>query len=551
MARKSRKQLVEKNTKQQRTCCQTALYLRLSDKDSENTVSESIENQKALLLDFIESKPELELASIFIDDGRTGTNFNRPGFEQMIEAVKSGKINCIVVKDLSRFGRNYLDAGMYIEHLFPFLKVRFIAVTDGFDSLTASSSELSYLVPLKNIMNENYARDISQKERAAKKTLRQKGKFVGAYAMYGYIKSDENKHKLCIDKEAAVTVKKIFDMGEQGYSDSAIAKYLNEQEIACPARYKYEKGILHNSKYANTAGWYPQTVALILKSRIYLGDVVQGGYCSQEMKGKRQIVPEEQRDIVANQHEPIISMEQFKRVQAIREDRHIKYEQRLQSGNLNQEKAEYILKGKIFCGDCKSALVRKHLKTGTDQYRFTCEVHERNGKCSRKYFSETDLLCVLEAVINNRIAVMSDPKLWLSKQKRRHSEVIDAIDEEITVIQQGIKRLNDRKASLYQDWKMGILEKEEYLFMKEHSHTSILEKEEQEKLLQKKKQEFIFKYTEENPALKSTSLITAKELLMREIIELLIDKIEIYEHGRIKVYFRYQDEFDSIFYKKA
>ena len=180
----------------------TGFYLRLSDKDEKQTHqeenSESIENQRLLLMDFIKNKPEFQLVSVFIDDGKTGTNFQRNGFEQMMEAVKQGKINCIMVKDLSRFGRNYLEAGHYIEYIFPFLNVRFIAVTDGFDTLTATSTQLSYLIPLKNLMNENYAVDISKKERSAKKVLRKKGCFIGAYAMYGYEKT-EDKHRLKVD----------------------------------------------------------------------------------------------------------------------------------------------------------------------------------------------------------------------------------------------------------------------------------------------------------------------------------------------------------------
>ena len=208
MARMSRnKKMAEEEQKADGLLYRTGFYLRLSDKDGRTgpweKVSSSIENQKLLLLDFINSRPEFQLVSVFIDDGKTGTNFQRSGFEQMMEAVKCGEINCIIVKDLSRFGRSYLEAGHYIEYIFPFLHVRFIAVTDGFDTLTATSTQLSYLIQLKNLMNENYAVDISKKERSAKKILRKKGCFIGAYAMYGYEKTGD-KHKIKIDPEAAV-----------------------------------------------------------------------------------------------------------------------------------------------------------------------------------------------------------------------------------------------------------------------------------------------------------------------------------------------------------
>ena len=186
MARKSRKESgVQTRESFSKTIgYQVGFYLRLSDKEAKDRDSESIENQFALLKDFIKNKPDFRLISTFTDDGKTGTNFKRSGFEQMMDEVRSGRINCIIVKDLSRFGRNYLEAGHYIEHVFPFLNVRFIAVTDGFDTLTATPAQLSYLIPLKNIMNENYARDISKKERSAKKVLRKKGCFLGAYAMW-------------------------------------------------------------------------------------------------------------------------------------------------------------------------------------------------------------------------------------------------------------------------------------------------------------------------------------------------------------------------------
>ena len=182
MARKSRKESsVQTSESFSKTISyQVGFYLRLSDKEAKDRDSESIENQFALLKDFIKNKPDFRLISTFTDDGKTGTNFRRSGFEQMMDEVRNGRINCIIVKDLSRFGRNYLEAGHYIEHVFPFLNVRFIAVTDGFDTLTATPAQLSYLIPLKNIMNENYARDISKKERSAKKVLRKKGCFLGA-----------------------------------------------------------------------------------------------------------------------------------------------------------------------------------------------------------------------------------------------------------------------------------------------------------------------------------------------------------------------------------
>ncbi len=351
----------------------------------------------------------------------------------MMKEVKNGRINCIMVKDLSRFGRNYLEAGHYIEYVFPFLNVRFIAVTDNFDTLTATAAELSYLIPLKNIMNENYARDISKKERSSKKMLRKNGCFLGAYAMYGYEKTAD-RHRISIDPEAAAHVKTIFDLCEQGYSDSAIAKYLNLHEIACPARYKYEKGIVKNEKYANTYGWYPQTIAGILTSRIYIGDMVQGKRGSREIGGKKEVIPQSQWDIVSGTHERIISREQFERVQKIRLSRHERYQRMAEKKALYKKKSadDYILKGRIYCGDCGKAMARKHVKACKDEYRYICEIYERNGRCARKFLPEQDLYKMLYCLIKKQAETASG----ISDSFRLSGKLIDRLIERIEVYEE-------------------------------------------------------------------------------------------------------------------
>lgn len=549
MARKSRKiykqeQIIVKQPPQ----FLTALYLRLSSKEQAHSVSEAIKNQESFLLEFMKKHPELKLVSTFIDDGKTGTNFNRPGFNELMDEVRNGNINCIVVKDVSRLGRNFLETGNYIENVFPFLNVRFISVMDGFDTLTSSLTEFAYLIPLKNMMNENYARDISKKERTAKKILRKKGYFLGAYAIYGYEKSAEDKHKLVIDQEAAIHVKEIFELGEQGYSDSAIAKRLNEKKVACPAQYKYEKGILHSEKYSNTAGWYPQTVAMILKSRSYIGDMVQGAYCAEEMKGKRKSIPEEEWDIVPGQHEAIISREQFENVQDIRKRRRKQYvamrEENLQN-DLNC-RSENFLNGKVYCGDCHKSMSRKYIKSCQDKYRYICEVYERNGGCSKKYLSEQELIQALDMIIKSRIAMIEDVKSLLLRGEKRTNNILHQMDFKIEEFGRELSKLKQMKANLYQDFKIGILDKEEYLYMKDHYEKNINDMQKQKEQVQRERQEYILKYTEENPAIKTASGITIEEPLSRDLIDRLIDKIEIVEHHRIKIIFRFQDEYEEI-----
>lgn len=549
MARKSRKESsVQTRESFSKTIgYQVGFYLRLSDKEAKDRDSESIENQFALLKDFIKNKPDLRLISTFTDDGKTGTNFRRSGFEQMMDEVRSGRINCIIVKDLSRFGRNYLEAGHYIEHMFPFLNVRFIAVTDGFDTLTATPAQLSYLIPLKNIMNENYARDISKKERSAKKVLRKKGCFLGAYAMYGYEKTLD-KHVIGVDPEAAVHVKTIFDLCEKGYSDSAIAKYLNERKVLCPARYKYEKGIVKNAKYANTSGWYPQTIAGILTSRVYIGDMVQGARRSKEIKGKKEVVPMSERDIVSGTHEAIISKEQFDRVQEIRMDRHRRYEKMIQENRRLAGKSENsgILKGKVFCGDCKRAMVRKHIKSCKDKYRYVCDMHEKTGQCSRKFLPEQELFEMLGCLIRRQIEAACQVKEWLHSRKQEEARELFRFEQTLRETEDKRNRLVQKMAALYQDWKEGVLDQDEYLYMKKQYEEELTGCEGEREELMGRKQEYILAYTSENPALKAVSEIPDDFLLSRELVDRLIERIEIYEGNRVRVSFKFQDEMQRL-----
>lgn len=549
MARKSRKESsVQTSESFSKTIgYQVGFYLRLSDKEAKDRDSESIENQFALLKDFIKNKPDFRLISTFTDDGKTGTNFRRSGFQQMMDEVRNGRINCIIVKDLSRFGRNYLEAGHYIEHVFPFLNVRFIAVTDGFDTLTATPAQLSYLIPLKNIMNENYARDISKKERSAKKVLRKKGCFLGAYAMYGYEKTSD-KHVIGVDPEAAVHVKAIFDLCEKGYSDSAIAKYLNERKVLCPARYKYEKGIVKNAKYANKSGWYPQTIAGILTSRVYIGDMVQGARRSKEIKGKKEVVPKSEWDIVSGTHEAIISKEQFDRVQEIRMDRHRRYEKMIQENRRLAGKSENsgILKGKVFCGDCKRAMVRKHIKSCKDKYRYVCDMHEKTGQCSRKFLPEQELFEMLGCLIRRQIGAACQVKEWLHSRKQEEARELLRFEQTFRETEDKRSRLVQKMAVLYQDWKEGILDQDEYLYMKKRYEEELTGCEGEREELMGRKQEYIMAYTSENPALKAVSEIPYDFVLSRELVDRLIEKIEIYEGNRVRVSFKFQDEMQRL-----
>lgn len=307
----------------------TAGYARLSVEDGGKPGTDTIENQKELIRGYIDSRPDMQFAGFYCDNGRTGTNFERPGFEKLLNDVRTGKIDCIVVKDLSRFGRNYLETGNYLERIFPFLDVRFVAIADSFDTLAAERSSDGYIIPLKNIMNEVYSRDISRKIGSALAVKQRKGEFIGSWAAYGYQKCKDDPHRLEPDEETAPVVQEIFRWRLCGISCKQIARKLNGQGIPSPSRYHYLKGDAKSDRYAN-AVWKPPIIKRILSSEVYMGHMVQGRRReSFYERKKQQTLPASEWIIVHNTHEPIIEEETFRAVQKIAEDDKKTYRERL------------------------------------------------------------------------------------------------------------------------------------------------------------------------------------------------------------------------------
>ena len=296
----------------------TAIYIRLSREDGDKEESNSVSVQKRMLQDYVRAREELQIYEIYVDDGYTGTNFERPAFRQMIADVKEGKIGCIVVKDLSRLGRDYIDTGYYVERFFPQNRVRFIAVNDQIDN--AGDQEYDMLLPLRNIMNEQYARDISAKVQSAFKTKQKAGEFVGAFCSYGYKKSAVDKHKLEIDEEAAKTVREIFAHYVAGGTKKEIAEKLNEKGIPCPTEYKKRSGekYINGNQQGERILWSYTTIHKILNNEMYLGHMVQGK-TRRRMKRKPVELKPEEWIVVEHTQEAIISEELWEKAKQIQQ----------------------------------------------------------------------------------------------------------------------------------------------------------------------------------------------------------------------------------------
>lgn len=326
-------------------------YYRLSRYDGMKHESNSIANQRKLVRAYLQKHPNIHLVEEAQDDGYTGTNYDRPGFKRVLEAIQSKRVNCVIVKDLSRLGREYIETGKYLEMIFPSFGVRFIAINDDVDSENSRAGD-DIIIPVKNIMNEAYCRELSQKLRKQFRIQRSNGEFLGAFANYGYCKSPDDKHKLVVDDYAAEVVRGIFSLKFQGYSQQAIADFLNKEQVLSPADYKKSLGLNYKTGFKTEAvsKWSAVTVTRILTNPIYIGTLVQGKRGTPNYKIKKlRMRDEKDWVVVENNHEPIIDLLTFNIVQ-----------QMLKRDTRTSPKKDivYPLSGMVFCADCKASMAQ-------------------------------------------------------------------------------------------------------------------------------------------------------------------------------------------------
>lgn len=358
----------------------------MSKEDKDNMESNSISNQKVLIDKYISNKQDLKLVDYYIDDGYSGTNFNRPAFKKLLRNIINKNINAIIIKDLSRLGRNHIEVDNYLENIFPMINVRFISIIENIDSYENPESLDNYIVPIKNLMNDAYAKDISKKVKSVLKTKKVNGEFVGAFAPYGYKKSPEDNHKFVRDMEAAYYVLFIFNSILKGKSPSEIANELNKRNIMTPAIYKKEK-ILDQCRDNINEKWNAKMINRILKNRTYTGDLIQGKKKVESYKIHKLIDANKDEWIITkNHHEPIISEEKFNQVQEIIEN---------SNARINKDGKVDLFYGYLKCGDCGS----KFKKSGEYYY---CESYARYKKCTKHSINRNKLINKVEENIKRK-----------------------------------------------------------------------------------------------------------------------------------------------------
>ena len=519
-------------------------YARISREDGDKEESDSIGTQFDIIDDYIAHNDDITFIDRYSDDGWSGTNFDRPDFMRLMEDIKKGKINCVIVKDLSRLGRNYILVGQYLEMIFPMLNIRFISVNDRIDSIKDPASINNALVSFKNVMNDEYCRDISNKVRSSLDRKRSKGEFIGSFASYGYMKDPDDHHHLIVDPVAAEVVKNIFDWFLQGMSIIGIAKRLNHMGIPNPSAYKRQCGL----NYKHPAGqldsaWPDSSVKRVLKNRLYVGDMVQNKNRTKSYKVQVSVaVPEENWVIVPNMHEAIIVREKFETVQQL-----LMRDTRTSPG-INHVS---IFAGYIRCADCLRAMGKKSVAQSYGKYHYyVCQTFRKAGRnlCTKHTIREKQLYDAVLATIQSQIdlAVSMDQLVNDLKSQNVRAAKSSRLEKMLQLKEDEYEKVSRCRIDLYPDWKAGVLSKDEYLSLK----AKIGEQLEQIEIAIANIKEEISKYqfapVSENKFISSFLRYRNIQVLTREVIVELIEMIYVHEGGTITIQFKYQDEYQRL-----
>lgn len=525
-----------------------AIYVRLSKEDGDvsNAVkaeSNSISNQKNLIRDFLKDKEDIVVVSERVDDGYSGSNFERPAFKLMLEDIKKGIVDCVIVKDLSRFGREYIDSGRYIERLFPALGVRFIAINDNYDSLNGKEQADEIIIPFKNLINDAYCRDISVKIRSHLEVKRKNGEFIGSFAPYGYQKSENDRNSLIIDPIAAGIVKDIYRMKLQGLSQDAIANRLNDMGVLSPMEYKSATGSNYQTSFktSDKAVWSSVTVRRILENELYIGNLVQGRQTTPNHKVKKTILkPEKDWVRIEKNHEAIISDRDFSIVQRL-----LGMDTRISP----KQSEVYPLAGLIVCADCGAAMVRKNACAGGKKYQYyVCSRNKETKECSNHRIAVDRLEETVLQLLRVQISNILDLKQVMEKVSTIPFQELDIreLEKRIEQKETEIGRCMELRNMLYEDMKDGIVSKEDYMEL----HEAYTQKRNlAEDAVRKMKQEIkdiLASNTDKYKWLDYFAEHQDIDRLTRNVAVELIDRVKVIDKGSIEVVFSFGDCYKEI-----
>ncbi len=524
-----------------------ALYIRLSREDGDKKESCSVTSQRAILREYLKLHPDIEFYDFYIDDGWSGTSFDRPDFNRMMQDIYSGNVNCVIVKDLSRFGRNYTDAGYYLDNVFVRLRVRFIALNNGVDTYSNSMNAATQCISVgvTNVINESVAATTSVNVRGTLNANREAGKFIGSFATYGYMKDPEDRSKLIIDEEAAGVVRLIFERFLSGESILGITKDLNEMGIPNPSMYKRLKGFnyKHPTGKINDGLWPDSSVRRILKNEMYIGNMVQGKNTTISYKIKQCVaVPKDEWYVVEGTHEAIIEKDMFERAQAL--------------FNRNtrkppQEKELNLFAGLVRCADCNRVMNKKSNKHPYGEYHYYRCVTKRRmkkGGCTNHTIRIDKLEEAVLVFLQKMVAVAAEyddiiERINSSNERKKKSE---SLEKSLITQTKEREKCTQMLTELYPDWKNGIITWEEYASIKESIHGKIKKLDASIETLKAAADEYEKGVDGENRFIASFKKLGTIEKLTRPVLTELIEEILVHEGGNITINLKFRDAFARV-----
>ena len=552
MARKSRKNTAVSVVPEsvETKVFSTAIYVRLSVENSgKDDDGDSIENQTGICREYVDARPYLNLYGIYSDNGEKGWKFDRPEFTRMMDDVKAGKVDCIVVKDLSRFGRDYIETGNYLEKIFPFLGVRFISITDSYDSFTCDDAESALMVPLKNMVNDVYAKDISRKIITSFRQRQEKGDFLPGNTPYGYIKSETRQFRYEVDEKVAPYIRMLFEWKAEGVSHAEMARRLNEMGAVTPSMRKVELGIWHAEKYRHTV-WGGRTLTDILTNPVYTGALVYGRMPKSLYEGIRvHRAPKEEWRILEGMHEPIVSRELFDRVQEIFDEHRKTIAEKYSKNEKNREGIDNRFRGRIVCGDCGKNMrfLRVQAKYRKGMYgTYTCGgyIDSRRARCSRHYIRASEVEDAVSAAIREQLAQAADMEETMARMKGGSGEKnrLDAFRARISRLMQEISKTNARRQGLYEDYVSGMLDEGEYQYARKEYEERAGRLNWELDEARKEMEQFQAVFSRDNRWLRKIRMADGAAELTDEIIGELVDEVRIFEDRRVEIVFKYTED---------
>ena len=552
MARKKRVHASPMRPEIQGALWVAGLYGRLSVLDNGKVDGEPIESQIAIIEQYVAGHPELKIVERYIDNGYTGTNFDRPNWERMMTDVRSGRINCIIVKDLSRLGRNYIETGRFLERICPKLGIRFISVNDNYDTAEIKSQD-EFAASLKNIVNDYYAKDISLKSGSALKAKRQRGEYIGSYAPHGYLKDPSNKNHLIINPETAPVIQQIYQWRAEGLGYGTITRMLNERGIPSPGRYRFEHGIVtNNNKKGSSLLWNRHALTDILRNIVYIGHLAQGKCTASLARGiPVHRTPESEWDIAYHTHDPIITEELFNQVQEINRSRADAY-------NANYGACSHLPKGdnpyreRLVCADCGTQMkLYRNLSKNHKKAYFTyiCPTYEEHQelRCTKKTIRSNDLDAMVLKTLKIQMELFCDAQQVLERLSKKQPKFPAHTEEnELQQLEQQVKRKQGYATSLYADYRTGLLTREEYTFARGKYQEEVAALQGRISQLQER----LNLTSQVSDCAKSWMALIEQyksaEIVSRELVTAFISEIRLSADGSIKVSFLFQDELSRI-----